>query len=168
MTKPRSSNGCESRARLIDRKMQKRLATQKDVPVLAELRIKQLIDEGSSPILDISEQFAHYFSSSIADGTFIAWVMEDEGEIVATSGLCFFSLPPTFSDPSGKVAYITNMYTKPEYRRHGIGAELLGKVMDEAKALGYKTFRLHASDLGRSLYLRAGFVDSDGYMSLKL
>ena len=151
--------------------MRKRLATLDDVPALVELRKKQLIDEGLLPVslqMDIDTELADYFTTAIADGTFISWVMENDGEVIATSGVCFYALPPNYSNPSGRTAYITNMYTKPEYRRKGIAAELLYMVIEEAKTRGYKVIRLHTSEYGKSIYLKAGFADTDGYMALRL
>jgi len=60
------------------------------------------------------------------------------------------------------------MYTKPEYRRRGIAADLLNMVINEAKTRGYKVIRLHTSEFGRSIYEKAGFKISDGYMALRL
>ncbi|MCL2154005.1 MAG: GNAT family N-acetyltransferase [Oscillospiraceae bacterium] len=145
-----------------------RKAELKDIPILIELRKYQLIDEGEPQISDISGQLADYFSAAITDGTFISWVMENDGEIIATSGICFYPLPPTYSNPTGRTAYITNMYTKPEYRRVGIAAKLLNLVIDEAKAREYKVIRLHTSEFGRSIYEKVGFTDSDGYMALRI
>ena len=148
--------------------MIKRLADINDVSALVELRKKQLTDEGLSPISNIDEQLVEYFTTSINEESFISWVMEGEGEIIATSGLCFYSLPPSYSNPTGKVAYITNMYTKDEYRKRGIATALLSMLIDEARKREYKIIRLHTSEYGKSIYRKAGFSDSDGYMALKL
>lgn len=152
--------------------MIKRLAVVTDIAELIKLRKQQLIDEELPPIYNIDnnidKQLADYFKSAIADGSFIAWVMESDGEIIATSGVCFYSLPPNFSNPTGRTAYITNMYTKPEFRCRGIATELLNAVIDEAKSRGYKVIRLHASEYGKSIYKKAGFADSDGYMALRV
>ena len=151
--------------------MRKRLADLNDVPVLIKLRKQQLIDEGLPPgqlNMDIDTELADYFTSAISDGAFISWVMDNDGEIIATSGVCFYTLPPNYSNPSGRTAYITNMYTKPEYRRRGIAAELLDMVIEEAKIRGYKVIRLHTSEYGKSIYLKAGFADTDGYMALRI
>jgi GNAT superfamily N-acetyltransferase len=151
--------------------MNKRLATLNDIPILVELRKQQLIDEGLPPIsnidMNIDRQLSDYFTATISDDSFISWVMENDGEIIATSGLCFYLLPPNYSNPTGKTAYITNMYTKPEYRRKGIAAELLNMVIDEAKSRGYKVIRLHTSEYGKSIYEKAGFTDTDGYMAFR-
>jgi ribosomal protein S18 acetylase RimI-like enzyme len=150
--------------------MNKRKANVNDIPTLVELRKKQLIDEGEKLSADsgYNQQLTDYFTSSISDETFISWVIEDGGEIVATSGLCFYSLPPSFSNPSGRNAYITNMYTKPEYRRRGIAAELLDMVIAEAKERDYTVARLHTSEYGRSIYQKAGFKYSEDYMAMRL
>ena len=154
--------------------MYMRKATIHDVPVLVELRKKQLLDEGLPPMpianidMSIDKQLADYFSASISDGSFISWIAEVDGEIIATSGVCFYSLPPNYSNPSGGNAYITNMYTKDEYRRKGIATELLRLVINEAQARGYKVIRLHTSEYGKSIYENAGFTYSEGYMALRL
>ncbi|HBN83739.1 MAG TPA: GNAT family N-acetyltransferase [Clostridiales bacterium] len=152
--------------------MKKRLAVINDVPVLVKLRKQQLMDEGlpvtSNINSNIDKRLADYFTSAHADGSFISWVMENNDEIIATSGVCFYTLPPNFSNPTGRTAYVTNMYTKPEYRRKGIATELLNMVIVEAKSRGYKVIRLHTSEFGKSIYEKAGFVDTDGYMALRL
>ena len=60
------------------------------------------------------------------------------------------------------------MYTKDEYRNKGIATELLEIVIDEAKARSYSVVRLHASTMGKSVYVKVVFTDSEGYMSLRL
>jgi hypothetical protein len=39
-------------------------------------------------------------------------------------------------------------------------------IIDEAKSRGYKRITLHATDMGRSLYEKYGFIDGHGYMVL--
>ena len=151
--------------------MRKRLADRGDIPTLVVLRKQQLIDEGLPPNslqMDIARELTDYFTSAISDGSFISWIMDNDGEIIATSGVCFYALPPNYSNPSGRTAYVTNMYTKPEYRRRGIAAELLDMVIGEAKTRGYRVIRLHTSEQGKSIYKKAGFADSDGYMVLRI
>jgi len=77
-------------------------------------------------------------------------------------------VPPNYSNQSGKVAYIMNMYTLPEYRRQGVAAELLKRTIEGAKACGYSKITLHATDMGRPLYEKFGFRDVQGDMVLKV
>ena len=146
--------------------MQMRPANANDIPTLVELRKRQLMDEGEGVPPD--RHLVNYFTAAMADGSLAAWVAEEQGEIIATGAVCFYTLPPAFRNPTGRVAYITNMYTRDEYRRRGIATALLNIAINEAKARGCGVVRLHASVEGRSIYRKAGFTDSDGYMMLKL
>jgi len=148
--------------------MEFRKANINDVNELVTLRKRQLLDEGAIEEQNIDRELKEYFSRNIANGTFISWLAIENDEIIATSGLCFYELPPNFSNPSGKVAYITNMYTKNEFRLKGIASKLLEKTINEARLLDYKIIRLHASSEGRNMYLKYGFVDSEGYMYLRI
>jgi len=146
--------------------MEFRKATLGDTPALVELRKQQLIDEGL-PFRNIDSELRDYFSSAIAEGSFIAWLALENGSIVATSGLCLYRLPPSFFDPAGVVAHITNMFTAKPYRRKGLAAALLTKILDEARTAGASVARLHSSADGKPLYQKFGFSDSSGYMALK-
>jgi len=145
-----------------------RKASQGDIYRLAELRIKQLIDEGYPETTDILEDLKRYFTTSLEARSLICWVAENNGEILATAGICFYQLPPTFSNPSGRIAYITNMYTDKTYRKKGVASYLLEKLIEEAKSQNYSSVRLHASIHGKGIYEKVGFVDTDGYMGLPL
>ena len=144
-----------------------RKATIEDIDQLVKLRIKQLLDEGYPETADIRTDLTNYFSANLDNGSLICWVGVADANILATAAICFYQLPPTFSNPSGRVAYITNMYTNPAYRKRGIALLLLNKLIDEAKVLNYTGARLHASDLGKGVYKKAGFVDTTGYMALR-
>lgn len=145
-----------------------RAASEPDIDQLVKLRIKQLVDEGYPETTDINLALQSYFAESLNNGSLICWVGLANNLVVATAGLCFYQLPPTFSNPTGRIAYITNMYTDGAYRRRGIASELLEILIDKAKAMDYESLRLHASSQGKSIYLAAGFADTDGYMGMKL
>jgi GNAT superfamily N-acetyltransferase len=145
-----------------------RKANVDDIPTLIAMRKQQLLDEGLNPDANIDVEMKDYFLHTLSDGSFISWLAVEKSKIVATSGLCFYQLPPSYSNPTGRVAYVTNMFTVKEYRKKGISSHLLTLILDEAKRLNYKVIRLHASADGKPIYSKAGFVDSNGYMSLNI
>ena len=145
-----------------------RKASQNDVDQLVNARVKQLIDEGYQQTNDINADLKTFFSESLANDSLISLLGIYEEAIVATAGLCFYQLPPSFSNPTGKVAHITNMYTEEAFRKQGIASYLFDLLLKEAKNLNYTSVRLHASDKGKSIYVKAGFVTTDGYMAKKL
>lgn len=59
-----------------------------------------------------------------------------------------------------------NMYTKPEYRRQGIAYKTLDLLVAEAREKGIIAISLEATDMGRPLYERYGFVQMNDEMEL--
>lgn len=149
-----------------------RKATEADIEILVQLRINQLFDEGFTPqnygLENIAREMNRYFRENIRTERYISWVAVAEELIVATSGLCFCELPPSFTNPTGRVAYLTSMYTMPAYRRRGLAALLARKMIEIARGKGYTVMRLHASEAGKPLYRKMGFIDSGNDMILKL
>ena len=65
-----------------------------------------------------------------------------------------------------KKAYIMNMYTAPEYRRQRIALHTLDLLVKDAKEQGAFQIALEATDMGRPLYERYGFVKMEDEMEL--
>ncbi len=139
--------------------MKYRRAEMNDIERLVELRKKQLIDEGAEP-KDIQEELVNFFTVKMKDGSLIEWVAEDKGEIIATGAIVIYEFPPSFTNKSGKKAYVTNMYTKDEYRKQGIATQMLNCLVSEARDRGITKMWLGASELGQPVYERFGFVQN--------
>lgn len=148
--------------------MDYRKATTDDVQQLVKLRKKQLIDEGGCLEKNIDDELKNYFFTSISNRTLVVWNACKNNDIIGTCGVCFFQYPPSFSNTTGKVAYITNVYTKDEFRRQGVATKLLEYIMEEIKNRDYRFVRLHASSQGKALYAQIGFTDAEGFMVKKL
>ena len=145
-----------------------RKATVADIPALCEARKKQLIDEGLAPVASIDEELADYFATTLANDSLVEWVLDQDGEIVATAGLALMPFPPTYTNPAGTRGYITNMYTAPSHRGQGVATRLMAKLLDEAKERGIKKLLLSASEMGKPVYRKHGFRENDGWMELDL
>ena len=145
-----------------------RKATISDINNLAKIRsiFLQEANDVSSEIERHNMEIASktYFENAVADDSFVAWLALNGDNIIATSGLSFSVVPPSFKCPDGKTAYIMNMYTFPEYRKQGIGMKLLEKIVEEAKNRSCKKITLNATDMGRPLYEKYGFKDIAGDM----
>ena len=59
-----------------------------------------------------------------------------------------------------------NMYTHPDYRRLGIATKTLKLLVVDAKEKGIKAISLEATDMGRPLYEKFGFVKMNDEMEL--
>ena len=68
---------------------------------------------------------------------------------------------PTYHNASGKKAYIMNMYTHPDYRRRKIAFKMLDLLVEEAKSREIKQISLEATDKGKLLYKKYGFIQME-------
>lgn len=59
---------------------------------------------------------------------------------------------------TGKIATIINVFTYPDYRRKRIATELLTMTISEAKAMNISYLELSATESGKPIYERLGFV----------
>ncbi len=136
--------------------------------ILVERRMAMRAEREESPcpvdLGDFRSKTREYFLCHIEDESFIAWLAVDGGEIIATSGMCIYDVPPTYGNPSGRIAYLVNMYTVSEYRGQGIAAKLLELLVDEAKTRQCDRITLNTSKAGRPVYEKFGFVDVPGEM----
>ncbi|MBN1412630.1 MAG: GNAT family N-acetyltransferase [Spirochaetales bacterium] len=119
--------------------------------------VQSSINETAYPLL--RENLETYFKYTLSTNEFIAWLALCEEEVIATSGLTFYTVPPTFRNLTGRIGYIMNMYTLPDYRNKGIGTELFKRIAQEAIDLGCKKLSLHATEMGTRLYRKFGFEE---------
>ena len=148
--------------------MNYRLAIKEDIPLLIELRKRQLIDEGQNPDVNMDQELVKFFNNHFADNTLVEWVAEEDGKIVGTAAILLFEFPPAFTNPSGIKGYITNMFTVPEYRGQGLASELLKKVLYEARIRSVKNILLAASDMGKPVYKKVGFEEAGDWMKMNI
>lgn len=145
-----------------------RQADMADIPALVSLRMGLFCEVGelADPLadLDLWQATSAYFSAGQADGSARSWVAEVEGEVVASGTLALFVRPPYPGNLSGREAYLLNMYTLPAYRKQGMASALLDAMVAHASVEQLGKVWLHASDQGRPLYERMGFVANPAYL----
>ncbi|MFF2019223.1 GNAT family N-acetyltransferase [Paenibacillus sp. NPDC058177] len=140
-----------------------RKASTTDIPQLIKFRKILLGHEDNS---NMDEIFSDYFDSSLSDKSLVVWVADDDGVAVSTVCFCLCRFVPRFDNPSGLVAYMTNVYTIPNYRRQGIVSKLVSEAIDDLRTQGIKKILLHSSDMAIPLYESLGFVEGKNYMSI--
>ena len=107
-----------------------------------------------------------YYRRALESGEHIAYLVYDNGKFIGAGGLSFYQVMPTYHNPTGKKAYIMNMYTASEYRRQGIALHTLDLLVKDTKEQGVLQIALEATDMGRPLYERYGFVKMEDEMEL--
>ena len=91
-------------------------ATVEDIDILTKTRVEVLraANQLSSDVdmSEVEKQSYGYYEKALCDGTHIAYLIFDENCFVGAGGVSFFQIMPTYHNPSGKKAYIMNMYTR--------------------------------------------------------
>ena len=151
-----------------------RPAGRADAPVLARHRAEMFSDMGVLPphlyagMIDASRR---YFETAIPAGEYVGWVAvtaDRPEEVIAGAGLQLRRALPGLRRGAGGVelavgpqGLVLNVFTERAWRRLGLAELLMNHVLDWARANGVSTLVLHASDDGRKLYERLGFVPTN-------
>ena len=145
-------------------------AGKEDLDLLADTRIQVLraanrLDDDVDMSWVRRESY-EYYAKSLGDRTHCAYLVFDKDRFVGAGGVSFYRVMPTYHNPTGWKAYIMNMYTHPEYRRQGIALHMLDLLVKEARQAGIGFISLEATEMGRPLYEKYGFVKMNDEMAL--
>ena len=103
---------------------------------------------------------------SLKDGSHTAYLVFNGEKLAGTGGVSYYRVMPTYHNPTGRKAYIMNMFTDPTYRRRGVARRTLDLLVRDAKSRGVTAIALEATEMGRPLYEKCGFVKMNGEMEL--
>ena len=151
-------------------KFEYKRATMEDIDEMVRTRIivlraaNKLSDDEDMSVVE--EESKEYYRRVLETGEHIAYLVYDNGAFVGAGGVSFYQVMPTYHNPTGKKAYIMNMYTAPEYRRQGIAIHALDLLVKDVKEQGVLQIALEATYMGRPLYERYGFAKMEDEMEL--
>lgn len=145
-------------------------ATIADIDELVRTRISVLRTANKlSNDVDMSlveQESYEYYKSALETGEHIAYLVYDNENLIGAGGVSFYQVMPTYHNPTGKKAYIMNMYTASEYRRQGIAFHTLDLLVKDIRKQGISQITLEATEMGRPLYEKYGFVKMEDEMEL--
>ena len=145
-------------------------ATIEDINELVRTRIivlravNKLSDDVDMSVVE--KESYEYYKRALETGKHITYLVYDNGTFIGAGGVSFYQVMPTYHNPTGKKAYIMNMYTAPEYRRKEIAIHTLDLLVKDAREQGASQITLEATEMGRSLYEKYGFVKMEDEMEL--
>lgn len=151
-----------------------RPASLADVDAIARHRAEMFTEMGLLPAPLYAELVARtidYLRHALPSGEYVGWIASPEDDpvsVVAGAGAQrrrFLPLP-LIADrgpfiANGHQAIVLNVFTEPAWRRQGLAALLMHHVIEWAKTSNIESLVLHASDDGRPLYEKLGFVQTN-------
>ena len=140
-----------------------RRATVDDVALLTDLRFAFVGEFAPDEADDQAARtaVAEYLARALADESFLAWVVEDDGAAVATGGMVVYErMMRSKGAGVGFEGYILNVYTLPEHRRRGHAERMMQALLERARERGIR-LTLVATEDGAPLYRKLGFTHDD-------
>lgn len=148
-----------------------RSASADDIGVLAHGRVRMFQDMAASAGEELDDVTADRLREESVQAFRHGWGNEHVGWVAETAGGgaggivvagAMVSLQPWLPHPrypSGRRPYLHSMFVDPDHRGRGLAGRLTETAMSWARELGHSHLVLHASDAGRPVYERLGFVD---------
>lgn len=137
-----------------------RRATSDDVPELAQLRWDFRQEGGETPIQsreEFTRRYRGFFEAGVRYGSWAHWVAEVDAQIVAHMAVQVIGSVPRPSRASDQWGYLTDCYTRPEFRDDGIGSSLLKQVIAWAEKNDLEILLVFPGEGSVSFYEKAGF-----------
>lgn len=122
-------------------------------------------DEDISELLEANRR---YYEDEIPSGGHIACLAYVDSEIAGCGGICLQREVPSPDNPSGRCAYLMDIYTDPSHRGKGVGRAVVSWLKARASEEGAEKVYLETTREGMGLYRGEGFEDMGWMMRLPI
>lgn len=134
-----------------------------DIELLVKWRIEVLREVFEIPtersLDELRDENEKYYLSELASGGHIACFAYLDGKIIGCGGVCIYREMPSPDNLTGMCAYLMNIYTRPDYRKMGVGNKIVNWLIKRAEEKGITKIYLETSKAGEKLYRKIGFSD---------
>ena len=146
-----------------------KIATPDDMELLMSSRLEMLkVVNDLDYTYEYSDEIVKNIREYFEKGDHTTVLAMDGKRVIGCASICYMYIMPTFDHPTGKRAHLMNVYTMKEWQRQGIARKMVSMLIDEAWKRGVTEISLDATEEGRPLYERLGFVPSKEGMVLVL
>lgn len=149
-----------------------RIANLADLEQLVPLRVLMQSEVNGLKVSDVPlayhDSVRNELLNLLSSDSFFAAVAESHQQLIAMNALITYKkLPSIRGGGSGRIGYISSVYTRPEWRQKGIATELMHLVIKKSQELGLESLNLGTTELGKGVYERIGFKPAK-YLALEL
>lgn len=143
--------------------------TNQDIEIITQMRMQMLDEVTEDPLPEALEsQIRRFVRKHMKDNTCLGVVAEKDGKVVADAVIYLFDTMPDEVNVIGRTAMLYSVYTLPEFRGHGIMAQVLPEVIRLAREAGAVELKMTAEKKAIPLYERMGFHVNDDAMKMRL
>ena len=121
---------------------------------------------GEEPDNSLLEANRRYYLCHIPDKTHIAFVASCDDVDCGCGAICLTDELPSPDNPSGRCAYLMNIYVREAFRNQGIAHRIVLRLLEEAKSRECGKIYLETTAEGKPVYTSLGFRDMTDMMKL--
>lgn len=140
-----------------------RLARHDDIEQLVEMR-RDFTFEDHEPDVTVGrpafeDECRAFLADAIASGRWQIWVAQRGDQVVAHAFVALVDKVPRPIRENARIAYLTNVYTRPDFRGQGIGTEIIRRAQAAARDADVELIIVWPSHESIEFYKREGFTD---------
>jgi len=136
-----------------------RRAQLSDVAQLVELRRDFTFEDYNAPERpEYEDECRAFLVEAISGSAWQIWVAEIDGRVVSHAYVALIDKVPRPIREARRIAYLTNVYTRPELRGQGVGSRVLEQAQQAAQAAGVELMFVWPSEESIDFYRRHGFA----------
>ncbi|MDE6793346.1 MAG: GNAT family N-acetyltransferase [Muribaculaceae bacterium] len=105
-----------------------------------------------------------YYARHIANGTHLAFMATVDGEDAGCGAVCLTDELPSPDNPSGRCAYLMNIYVREAFRNHGVAHHIVSRLIEESVKQGCGKIYLETTAEGKPVYTSLGFREMPDMM----
>lgn len=147
-----------------------RLASHHDIEQLVEMRWDFTLEDHPSVSNDhkqpFNEECRSFLDEALSGKRWYIWVAEVDHRIVSHIYVQLIDKVPRPGRVTHPFGYVTNVYTRPDYRKKEIGSKLNAAVEQWAKERGVEFLLVWPSTTSIAFYTRNGYEASTESMEL--
>lgn len=148
-----------------------RKCSHADMETIVKLRVEFLKEAGlvkDEKDINVLKNEIRDFVTKHLNKDLHFWFAEVENEAAAAGAVSIWNKLPVKAGSNSKVAYFSNMYTCPEYRKRGIASSLMKHILGFLKEEGVQKAMLHALEDGKGVYKKLGFISHENLMEKEI
>lgn len=151
-------------------------ASVEDIPTLVqhhrrmfeEIRKSKNLAMDKQKLNEMDISYRDKLNNEIKNGICKAWVIKEKDQIIASGAISITSMVPNPDDSSYYIGYLHSVFTENEFRKRGLAEKVVNGILDYCKSNNINRVLLNASEAGRSVYEKIGFIKSDTAMIINL
>jgi N-acetylglutamate synthase-like GNAT family acetyltransferase len=109
---------------------------------------------------EYEDECRSFLAAAIECGHWQIWVAAIDGRIVSHVYLALVDKVPRPIREHRRISYLTNVYTRPEFRGSGIGSRLLERAQEAAREADVELMLVWPSEDSTDFYRQHGFASS--------